>query len=151
MRVLGLDLGTRRIGTAVSDIEGSIAFPHGVIERRDTRVDLEAVSSLIREQGVERVVVGLPIHMDGRSGPEARAARAFAKALATQSGLKVEVLDERWTTVEAERALRAGYSGRGRSKKREKIRRERVDSLAAALILRTYLERVASDATRGAE
>jgi len=83
---------------------------------------------------VERIVVGLPIHMDGRRGPQAQAAQAFADRLARELGLPVDTLDERWTTREAERALRA--TGR-KGKKQRAV----VDSVAAALLLRTYLER----------
>ena len=82
-----------------------------------------------------RVVVGLPLHMNGRAGPEAEAARAFAAALAGELGLPVETLDERWSTVEAERTLReTGQSGRKR-------RAGDADTLAATLLLRTFLER----------
>jgi putative Holliday junction resolvase len=140
MRVLGLDWGGRRIGTAVSDERGVIAFPLGFVERSNPKGDLAALERLIAEHGVSRVVVGLPIHMDGRRGPEADEAIAFAGKLAAATGLAVETLDERWTTVEAERALRASSTGRGRSKRREKQRRDRVDATAAAIILRTYLE-----------
>lgn len=143
MRVLGLDFGARRIGTALSDPDGSIAFPHGAIERKNRKKDLESLRALILDEKVEHVVVGLPVHMNGRVGPEAQAAQAFATGLAEATGLPVEVLDERWTTREAERALRDSSHGhgRGRSRRREQSRRERVDALAAALILRTFLER----------
>jgi len=133
MRVLGLDIGSKRIGIAISDAEGGIAFPAGKIERKGRQQDLEALVQLIREREVERVVVGLPKHMDGREGVEARAAREFAADLARVAGLPVDTLDERWTTVEAERVLRA--SGR-----RGRKRRELVDSVAASIILDTYLE-----------
>jgi len=147
MRVLGLDLGARRIGLALSDSAGSIAFPHGAIERRTTKDDLAALLELIRDHDVKRAVVGWPIHMNGRVGPEAKAAEAFAAKLASTAGIPVEILDERWTTQEAERALAASKPGKGRSRNRERTRRERVDALAATLILRTYLERsqLASD------
>lgn len=141
MRVLGLDLGARRIGTALSDAGGSIAFPHGAIERRTPKQDLATLRALIRDERVEHIVIGLPVHMDGRVGPEAKAAQTFARGLAEATGMPVEVLDERWTTRQAERTLRESSSGRGRSRRRERVRRERVDAVAAALILRTFLER----------
>ena len=144
MRVLGLDWGGRRIGTAVSDERGSIAFPLGFVERSSSKKELAALKDLIDEHSVSRVVVGLPIHMDGRRGPEAEEAAAFASRLSAAAGIEVETLDERWTSVEAERSLRESSTGRGRSKRREKQRRERVDATAAAIILRTYLARLSA-------
>jgi putative Holliday junction resolvase len=133
--VLGIDLGSKRIGLSVSDESERIALPAGVLESRGRAADLAAIRSLVRERGVSQVVVGLPLHMSGRAGPEAEAARAFASALADELGLPVETLDERWSTVEAERTLReAGQS-------RRKRRRGAADTLAATLLLRTFLER----------
>jgi len=133
-RVLGLDLGSKRIGLALSDIEFAIALPEGILERKGLARDLEALTLLVQERGVARIVVGLPIHMNGRRGPEARAAEAFARALAEATGLPVDLQDERWTTLEADRALRAtGHSARER--------RAHVDAVAASLLLRAYLER----------
>ena len=135
MRVLALDLGARRIGLAISDPEGDFAFPMQAIESVGRKRDVEAIRKLAGEREVGCVVVGLPLHMDGRAGPEAEAARRFAKELARATGLAVETLDERWTTVEAERALReAGWRGRRRP-------RGEVDSAAAAILLRTWLDR----------
>lgn len=133
--VLALDWGTKRIGMAVSDEGGVFAFPAGVLERRGQALDLEALGELARARGVRRIVVGLPVHMDGREGPEARAARAFAGALAGATGLPVDLLDERWTTREAERTLR---EARPRRRRGERLR---VDDAAATLLLRTFLER----------
>lgn len=133
--VLALDYGTVRIGMAVSDLRGEFAFPAGELERRDERRDLEALREVVEERGVVRVVVGLPLHMSGRSGPEAEAARAFAARVAEATGLPVELLDERWTSREAERALREVQP---RRRKRE---RARLDAAAAAILLRTWLER----------
>jgi len=132
--VLGLDLGSRRIGLAISDAAGSIAFPAGHLVRTSLERDLAALRSLARERGVSCIVIGLPLHMDGRRGEAAEAARRFAAALAEATALPTELLDERWTTREAERALRD--APRGRRAQRKQI----VDSLAATLILRTYLE-----------
>lgn len=131
--MLGLDFGTRRIGIAVSDPDRTLAFPAGCLDRTGLERDIAALRSLIEEREIAQVVVGLPIHMDGRVGPEAEAARRFARSLAEATGLEVEMFDERWTTVEAERALR----GTGRRR-----RRGAVDAAAATLLLRTYLERL---------
>jgi putative pre-16S rRNA nuclease len=143
--VLAIDYGSRRIGLAVSDAEGTFAFPAGFLERRGEPQDLAALRDLAAERGVVEIVVGLPIHLDGREGPEARAARAFAAALARATGLEVRMFDERWTSREAERALaQAGGSARRR---RRAATQGRVDATAAALLLRTWLARSA----RGAE
>ena len=131
--VLALDYGSKRIGMAVSDAEAEFAFPAGTLDRKGLKQDLAALSELIEERGVRQVVVGLPIHMDGRKGPEAEAARAFAEAVGRETGLPVDLLDERWTSVEAERALR---ETKGRKRKRGDV-----DAAAASLLLQTWLER----------
>ncbi|MGH0037614.1 MAG: Holliday junction resolvase RuvX [Myxococcota bacterium] len=142
MRVLGLDFGARRIGLALSDPDASIASPAGHLERKGGRRDVASLCEFIREHEVGRVVVGLPLHLDGREGEGAQAARRFAAELSERSGLSVELLDERWTTLEAERAL--GEAGRRSPKKRRK-QKGSVDAVAAALILRTFLERGGGD------
>lgn len=136
MRLLGLDLGTRRIGLAVSDAAGRIAFPAGWLLRRGKRRDLAALRALVEERAIEAIVVGLPMHMNGRRGPEALAAERFARELETTTGRPVELLDERWTTREAERALREA-DGAG-TRRREP---GRLDAAAATLLLQTHLER----------
>jgi putative Holliday junction resolvase len=133
MRILGLDLGARRIGLAISDPEGSIAFPVGTLDHKTRKRDIAALCEIIAERAVEAVVVGLPIHMSGRVGPEAENAKTFAKQLSEASGLTVDTIDERWTTKEANRALRE--TGR-KGKKRKQV----VDSVAASLLLRAYLD-----------
>ncbi len=133
--VLALDYGAKRIGMAVSDADGEFAFPAGVLERRGLARDLEALAELARERGVVRLVVGLPLHLDGRKGPEAEAAQRFADAVAEATGLPVSMLDERWTSREAERALRELQP------RRRKRQRANLDAAAAALLLRTFLER----------
>ena len=133
--VLALDYGTKRIGMAVSDTEGEFAFPAGVLERRDAARDLASLGAVVAERGVTRIVVGLPLHLDGRAGPEAEAARSFAGALGEATGLPVEMLDERWTSREAERALRESQPRRSRRAA------ARLDAAAAAILLRTWLER----------
>jgi putative Holliday junction resolvase len=143
--ILGLDLGTRRMGLAISDPEASIAFPAGFLPRSGLARDLEALCALAEERAVSRIVVGLPLHLNGRSGQAAQAARDFARALAEATALPVETLDERWTSVEAERALRE--APRGVRQRRKEV----VDAMAATLILRTYLEIQRRRAARGDE
>ena len=133
MRVLGLDLGSKRIGLAVSDLDAHIAFPAGTLPSTGRKADVAAVCELIAERAIGSVVVGLPRHMDGRRGLEAIAAEKFAAALRKASGVPVETLDERWTSLEAERAL----LDQGRKPSRN---RAQVDEIAAAILLRTYLE-----------
>jgi len=137
--VLGLDLGARRIGLALSDETARIAFPVGHLERSGLEKDLAALRELVRERSVRRVVVGLPRLLSGREGVGAEAARKFAAALAETIALPVDLEDERLTTVEAERALREAPASRRRRRK------EIVDSMAATLLLRTYLERAVAD------
>ena len=143
MRILGLDLGARRIGLAISDTEARIAFPAGHLERTGPRKDLAALGTLIAERGVGRAVVGLPLHLDGRAGPEAEAARAFANSLAASAGIPVDLLDERWTTVAAQRSLRD--FGADTARRRGK---GAVDSVAATLLLSNYLDRLRNERER---
>lgn len=137
-RVLGVDLGERRIGLARSDRAGRLALPWKVLERTgDVGQDLEALRSAAVESGARTVVVGLPLSLSGGRGPAAR--RALATARRLQEALRphavvVETMDERLTTVSANNALvAAGLAGRAR--------RQRVDSAAAAVLLQAWLER----------
>ena len=134
MRVVALDLGARRIGIAVSDVTGTLASPHLVLERSgDLSADHRRVAEIVAEVGAERVVVGLPLSLSGATGPAARAAADEAVALASAVGVPVEMLDERLTTVSADRALRAGGT-------RARARRGVVDKVAAAVLLQTWLD-----------
>ena len=135
---MGLDYGERRIGVAISDPSGMIAQPLATLERarRGAPEPLERIAELVDEYEVEHIVVGLPLHMDGTSGEQAAKARAFAGRVAARTGLPVDLVDERWTSVEARRTLReAGLSARKQKGK--------VDPVAAALLLRTWLEQQA--------
>lgn len=136
MRVLAVDLGSKRIGLAISDTGAKLAFPAGVLESRGRKRNLAALKALIREREIERAVVGVPLHMSGRRGPEAESAIRFAGELARASGIPVETLDERWTSVEAERILRSTEAGSRAVKQRAGA----VDEMAAAILLQTYLE-----------
>lgn len=140
MRVLGIDLGTRRIGLALSDPEAAFAFPLSVLERHGGKRDLEALSALVREREVERIVVGLPLHLDGGAGEAARSAREFAEALARVTALPVDLFDERWTTREALRSLRDSAPKRRR-------RKGEVDAVAATLLLQSWLARAGGAAS----
>lgn len=134
MRVLGVDLGERRIGLALSDPTATVARPlTTVLIERDGTGGVDAIVDVARGHAVEMVVVGLPRHMNGDEGEGARHAREIAQTLAERLGVPVRMWDERLTTVAAHRLLREqGVSGRRR--------REKVDKTAAALILQGYLD-----------
>lgn len=134
MRVVGLDLGGRRIGVAVSDASGTVAAPHSVLERGgDTVTDHAAIAAVIAELGAERVVVGLPLSLDGTVGPAASAVLDEVEALAVLVPVPVEAHDERLTTVTAQRLLTA-------RKVRARDQRRVVDKVAAAVILQSWLD-----------
>jgi len=139
-RLLGLDIGGRRIGVAVSDELGMIASPVAMIERgSDVARELRA---LIERYGASRLVAGLPVGMSGREGSQAAETRAYADALAAEVGLPLEYWDERLTTSIAEKHLIATGT------RREK-RKQRVDAVAAAVILQGYLDNQRWKAQRG--
>jgi putative Holliday junction resolvase len=128
-----VDYGTVRIGLAVSDPERKIAFPLATYERRDEEKDGAFFRQLVEEEEIGRLVVGLPLHLDGREGQKAIEARRFGDFLATVTSLPVVFWDERFTTVEAESALwNAGLTHRKR--------KERRDRVAAQILLQCYLD-----------
>ncbi len=133
MRALGIDYGRRRLGLAISDEGGILASPLPVYERRGEKEDLTFLSNLISERKAGRIVLGLPLNMDGSSGEMADEVIAFAAALREESGLPVFTFDERLTSIEAERVLVQANLSR---KRRKGLR----DSLSAVLILQGYLE-----------
>lgn len=137
-RVLGVDLGEKRIGLACSDPSGVLASPLGAIQRGgDPDADRAAVVAAAEEAGATVIVVGLPRSLSGREGPAARGARAEAAALAERAeaagGIRVELHDERFTTREAQRALRAGGT-------RAREQRDLIDAAAAAVMLQSWLD-----------
>ncbi len=129
MRTLGIDYGRARLGLAVTDAEGIVARPLPALRRSSH--DLKDIAALIRENAVCRIVVGLPLHMDGTEGEMAGEARAFAARVAESTGLGVDLFDERWTSAEAERAMLEGDLSRRR-------RKELRDGLSAVLLLQAY-------------
>ena len=132
-RLLGLDMGARRIGVALSDPTGTLASPLTALASRGKRRDVAAVLELARGHQVERIVVGLPVSLDGRLHAQGQLIDAFAQALRAASPVPVETWDERFTTAEAERLLREA----GAQPSRE---RGRVDAAAAAILLQSYLD-----------
>ena len=137
-RALGVDLGARRIGLALSDPTRSVASPHDVLRRAaDHTHDHAAIVALARAEGVTTIVVGLPLSLSGRSGPAARATRnevAELRASAAKADIDVVVHDERFTTVTAERSLIE-------ARMRRDARRRVIDKVAAAVMLQSWLER----------
>lgn len=134
MRVVGLDLGSKRIGVAISDASATIATPFTVIHRAKRRADdHRAIAALVAEEEAEIVVVGLPLSLSGEHGPAARAAVAEAEALATVVPVPVETYDERLTTVTADAALME-------FRMRAEARRRVVDKVAAAVMLQSWLD-----------
>jgi putative Holliday junction resolvase len=130
-RVLALDHGTVRIGVAVSDAAGIVAHPRGYIDAGGSVID--RVRELITELEIERIVVGLPVSLDGSEGPPAVAARAFAAEIGELTGIPTELVDERFTTAIAERAL---IETGTRRERRQRLR----DGAAAAVLLQDWLE-----------
>jgi putative Holliday junction resolvase len=133
--LMGLDLGTQTIGTAFCDAGWSFASAAKTLPRGKFARDLAAIRALVAERGVNGVVIGLPLNMDGTGGPRAQASRAFARNL-TPLGLPVLLWDERWSTASAERAMIAQDMSRAK-------RAERIDSHAAAVILQAAIDRLA--------
>src|SRR3954447_15912390 len=132
-RLLGLDFGTRRIGAAVSDPRRLIATPLEVHERRDPAQDARHYQALVRENEVDRIVIGLPLHTGGREGTSALLARDFGRWLGQVTGLPILFYDERYTTSDAEDTLIAAGLKRSR---RKGLR----DMLAAQILLQNYLD-----------
>ncbi len=132
-RLLGVDTGTKRVGLAISDPDQIVASPLATLERRDATSDARYFRDLVAREGVGGIIVGLPLHTDGREGVKAAEARAYAKWLGEITGLPVEFADERFTTVQAESALWEA----GLTHQRRKSRRDR---LAAQIMLQAYLD-----------
>jgi len=142
MRALGIDLGSRRIGVALSDSEGRLATPYDVLERtRDLPGDRRRLVALAREAEVDVVVVGVPYSLDGSEGPAARRARAEIEQLRRVMPVPVETYDERLSTVSAHRSLQELDLDAA-------ARRRVVDKVAASIILQAWLDhRVAATST----
>jgi putative Holliday junction resolvase len=130
-RVVGLDLGSRRIGVAVSDPTGTLASPYEVVERNPQAH--AAIKRIVEEVEAERVVVGLPLSLSGQDGPAATAARQEAKTLADELAVPVELYDERLTTVTANRSMMD-------LQMKADARKRVVDKVAAAVMLQAWLE-----------
>lgn len=133
LRIAGIDYGTKRIGVAVADLSVAIATPHSTCHRRSEELDRKFFVDLVAGEGIERFVVGLPVHLDGRESQKSTEAREFGAWLERVTGVPVEFFDERFTTVEADEILFQSPL----TKKKRTLRR---DQLAAQIMLTAYLE-----------
>lgn len=134
-RSLGLDIGDRRIGVALSDPGGILASPFTIIECRGERQDIEAIIDIINQHQVGQIVVGLPRSMNGSIGRQAEKVKAFVERLCSHTEVPLEFRDERLTTVSAKRLMQAARTKKTRRKVRD-------DAVAAALILQGYLDEI---------
>ncbi len=142
MRILGLDIGTKRIGVAVSDELGLLAQGKCCVDRETDDKAINDIIAIIEEGSVGKVVVGLPLNMDGSHGERAEDSTKFAESLADKTGLPVDLWDERLSTKEAEDVMLKADISR---KKRKKV----IDKMAAQLILQGYLDRMRAEGGNG--
>lgn len=141
MRLMGLDVGEKTVGIALSDPLGWTAQALTTLRRRNLEQDLKALEELINSYEVEELVIGLPLNMNGSEGPAAEKARAFGTALQEATGLSIIYQDERLSTVAAQRVLLEGDVSRAGRKKA-------IDKVAAAYILQGYLDFMAQNSSR---
>lgn len=131
--ILGIDPGTRRIGVAVSDAGGTVAFPLAVLERTGDDSYIDDLAEFARMRKADEVVVGLPTHLDGHEGPEAVEAVRIAGLLRKKLDLPIHMLDERYTTLIAQEAMRSAQVS---SRKQRPV----VDKIAATVLLQSWLD-----------
>ena len=159
-RILAVDYGRARMGLAIAETSAGVPRPLGVLVRINRNEDMRRLRELAREHAVKQIVVGLPLRLDGTRGEMAEEAERFAQRVRKQIGVSVEMVDERLTSWEAERLLEEQTGrvrreiiehGEKRGRKKE-VSRQSVDAMAAAVILREYLEGLqARNEKRGAE
>jgi putative Holliday junction resolvase len=135
-RLIGVDLGTKTIGLAISDLERRLASPLKTLPRGQFWKDADALAAIFAEYEIAGVIFGLPLQLDGRAGPRAQSTRAFVRSLSTRSDLPMAFWDERFSTAVVTRALIANDVSRAR-------RAQVVDKMAAAYILQGALDRLA--------
>ena len=138
MRTLAIDCGERRIGMALSDAGGKLATPYEVLQATAVSQSISQIIKIIDAEGVERIVVGLPLNMDGTRGPAAKKAVEFGRSLAARSGRDVAFVDERLSSFQAEQQISARrHSG---DKITRKSKKQRLDAVAAAAFLQEFLD-----------
>jgi len=133
MRSLGLDVGDKRIGVAMSDPSGILASPFTIIERKNTVTDIDAISQIIKNNDIGQIVVGLPLSLDGGSGMQAEKVKTFAQKLVDGIKMPVDYRDESFTTVSARNLMLETKSKKAR-------RQTKDDAIAAAFILQGFLD-----------
>jgi len=138
VRTLAIDLGTRRVGLALSDEGGRFATAYEVLTIASPQQATEAVLQVIRKEGVERIVLGLPLNMDDSTGPAARSTAAWGRDLSAKSGKPVLFVDERLSSFDAEQHLIERKRGGERITRKGK--KERLDAIAAAGFLQAFLD-----------
>jgi putative Holliday junction resolvase len=141
-RLLGLDLGTKTIGMALSDVTRSVATPLKTLKRTKFTEDAKAIAEIVEKNQVGALVIGLPLNLDGSEGPRAQSTRAFVRNLAPHLGVPIVFWDERLSTAAVERHLIEADASRKR-------RSEVIDRMAAAYILQGALERLRNLGRRG--
>jgi putative Holliday junction resolvase len=134
-RLLGLDVGTKTVGLALSDVTRSIATPYETIKRTKFTADARAIAAIVAKEGVGGLVIGMPFNLDGSEGPRAQSTRAFARNLSAHVDLPMSFWDERLSTAAVERHLIEADASRKR-------RAEVIDRMAAAYILQGALDRL---------
>jgi len=139
-RVLAVDWGLARIGLAVSDGTRTLATPLATLHEKDKRAQIERVVSLIASEEINQVIVGLPLHLDGRESPSTLSARRYAEKLATRVTIPIELADERYTSVEAESRLAQAGARSAKGGARTRDEKGRIDSAAAAVLLQGWLD-----------
>jgi len=130
-KVLAIDMGEARVGLAVSDESGTLASGYGFTKFKGYNDLIEKLSDICNKEGISEIVIGLPLNMNGSRGPGADKAEKFAELFKAKTGYDVNLIDERLTTVEAAKQIHA--SGK-------KVRKGRIDEVAATIILQTYLD-----------
>ncbi len=141
--ILAIDYGQKRLGLALSDEHGVTSRPFATWVRTNRRRDLARLRELVRKEGVRRIVVGLPLHMDGTSSEMSAETRAYAARVEKALGIRVELMDERLSSWEAAQILSGKKSRpvRGAKKETARARKKPLDDVAAAVILRDYLDK----------
>ena len=135
MRILGLDIGDRRIGVALSDPGAILATPLVILESRNADKNVAAIVALVNQHEVGQIVAGIPLQMDGGIGPQAEKVQAFVEKLKQQTNIPVVLRDERLTTYSAQVLMREAHPEKKKKKTRD-------DAIAAALILQGYLDEI---------
>jgi len=143
MRYLGLDIGDRWIGIALSDPSAKLARPHSIIKRTDDTADMEAINRIITENEVGKVIVGLPRMLDGSIGIQAQKVKVFTQQLHQKTETEIEFRDEWLTTVAAKHIMHVNGAGSKKKRRKDGVKktdRQRDDAIAAAVLLQAFLD-----------